>query len=301
MIFLITCLDGTVVTICGKQIMEDIGGLEYYSWLNAGYVLSQTALIPIAGKISDQFGRKPVLYAGTAVFVISSLTAALSFSPLMMISSRIMQGIGGGMIVPVSNALIADMYGPSERSKVMASVNLLCTVGMAAGPFIGGIISAVATWHWVFLINIPLAVLFFVLTAGKFPSQSIAGNRPKVDYSGMAALTTVILVSILVFQFSDSFGHYVIAAAAVFILMMLILFFRIEKSAEEPVISIKMLKRKEVKLSSVFLFFNNFGMMGLITYIVLFAMYVLHLTEMECALLCIPLFISMAFLTIVNG
>ncbi len=300
MIFIVTCLDGTIISICGKQIMADLEGLSYYSWLTAGFLLTQAVMIPIAGKISDQFGRRPVLYLGVGLFTLGSVLAAASFSPDMMIVSRAVQGAGGGMIIPVSNAFIADIYAPEDRAKVMAGINLLSTLSMVAGPFVGGFICAVTTWHWVFLINLPLVALFFLLTSKGFPSMVSEGRRT-IDYSGMAVLSLLILVFLLVFQFYSSMDAWQVIAMAALAVVLLAAFIRIETKALEPVMSPALLRRRAVRLSAVFMFMNNLGMLGVVSFIALFGIYVYDLSEMDCAFLCIPLFITMGVFTVLNG
>ncbi|MBR7006590.1 MAG: MFS transporter [Candidatus Methanomethylophilaceae archaeon] len=300
MIFIVTCLDGTIISICGKQIMADLDGLGYYSWLTAGFLLTQAVMIPIAGKISDQFGRRPVLYLGVGLFTIGSMMAAASFSPDMMVVSRAVQGAGGGMIMPVSNAFIADIYAPEDRARVMAGINLLSTLSMVAGPFVGGFICAVTTWHWVFLINLPLVAVFFLLTSKGFPKTASEG-RKAIDYSGMAVLSLLILAFLLAFQFYSSMDALQVMAVAAVAVVLLVVFVRIENKAPEPVMSPSLLRRKAVRLSALFMFMNNLGMLGVVSFIALFGIYVYGLSEMDCAFLCIPLFITMGVFTVLNG
>ncbi len=300
MIYIVTCLDGTIISICGKQIMADLDGMQFYSWLTAAFLLTETVFIPIAGKISDQFGRKPVLYLGVLFFAVGSVLAAASFTPDMMVVSRAIQGIGGGMITPVSNALIADVYLPEERAKVMAGINLLSTLSMVAGPFVGGAICAVATWHCVFLINLPLVAAFFALTARGFPDTSAVGSR-SIDYAGMSVLSAMILGFLLTFQFYSSMDVLQVAAGVFATAVLLAMFVRIETRAAEPVMAPSLLRRKVVRLSSTFMFVNSLGMFGIVTFITLYAIYVYGLTEMDCAILCIPMFITMAVFTVLNG
>ncbi|MBO4568765.1 MAG: MFS transporter [Candidatus Methanomethylophilaceae archaeon] len=300
MIYVVTCLDGTIISICGKQIMTDLDGMQFYSWLTASFLLTQTVLIPIAGKMSDQFGRKPVLYLGVAFFAVGSAMAAASFSPEMMIVSRAVQGIGGGMVSPVSNALVADVYPPEDRAKVMASINLLCMLSMVGGPFVGGVICAVTTWHWVFIINLPLVALFFALTARTFPEAAPEGNKT-IDYMGMAALSAMILGSLFAFQFYSSMDLVQIAVIVLAVVVLLVMFIRIETRSAEPVMAPSLLRRKVVRLSSTFMFVNNLGLFGVVSFITLYGMFVYGLTEIDCAMLCIPMFVTMGVFTALNG
>lgn len=109
---LIACLDGTVVGTSGTIIAQDLGGLGLFSWMATAYLLCETVMIPIAGKLSDLYGRKPLFLIGLGIFVAGSFVAGLSTSMTMFIICRAIQGLGGGILIPVAMAAVADLYSP---------------------------------------------------------------------------------------------------------------------------------------------------------------------------------------------
>lgn len=114
---LIACMDGTIVGTCANVITKELGGQELYSWIVTAYLLCESAMVPIAGKMSDRYGRKPLFMIGLVLFGLGSVLSGLSGSMEMLIVSRGVQGLGGGIIMPVAMASVADFYGPEDRGK----------------------------------------------------------------------------------------------------------------------------------------------------------------------------------------
>ena len=161
---LIACFDGTIVGTCGPVIAADLNGLGLYSGMFTAYMLCETVMIPIAGKLSDQFGRKPLFLIGLGLFVSGSVVAGLSTNMEMFIACRAIQGVGGGILVPVATAAVADLYPPEDRGKMQGILGAVFGIGSGIGPLIGGYITEYISWHWIFYINIPLAAIALILT-----------------------------------------------------------------------------------------------------------------------------------------
>ena len=180
---LIACLDGTVVGTCGTIIAQDLGGLGLYSWMATAYLLCETVMIPIAGKLSDLYGRKPLFLIGLGIFVGGALVAGMSANMEMFIVCRAVQGIGGGILIPVAMAAVADLYSPAERPRMQGMLGAVFGIGSGIGPLVGGYITEYVSWHWCFYINIPLAIVAFVLTIKKFPTPE--ADDVHIDVKGI--------------------------------------------------------------------------------------------------------------------
>ncbi len=115
---LIACFDGTIVATCGPVIVQDLQGTALYSWMVTIYLLCETVMIPIAGKLSDLYGRKPLFLVGLGLFVGGSVVAGMSTNMEMFIVCRAVQGLGGGILIPVATSAVADLYSPMERGKL---------------------------------------------------------------------------------------------------------------------------------------------------------------------------------------
>ncbi|MEV0176505.1 MFS transporter [Streptomyces sp. NPDC050803] len=196
----LAALDATVVSTAVPQIVGDLGGFSYFSWLFSGYLLAVTVTLPVYGKLSDTFGRKPVLVAGAAVFLLGSLLCAAAWNMGALIAFRIVQGLGGGALQGTVQTLAADLYPLEERPKIQSKLSTVWAVSAVAGPGVGGVLAAYADWRWIFLVNLPIgAVALWLIVRhlheperktpstrardGKSPS-----TRARVDWAGALAV-----------------------------------------------------------------------------------------------------------------
>src|SRR5690242_2334258 len=155
----LAALDSTIVSTAVPQIVGDLGGFSVFSWLFSGYLLAVTVTLPVYGKLSDTFGRKPVLVAGAAVFLLGSLLCATAWNMAALIAFRIVQGLGGGALQGTVQTLAADLYPLKERPKIQAKLSTVWATSAIAGPSLGGVLAAYADWRWIFLINLPIGAL----------------------------------------------------------------------------------------------------------------------------------------------
>ncbi len=182
----LAALDGTVIATAVPQIVGDLGGFSVFSWLFSGYLLAVTVTIPVYGRLSDTYGRKPVLVAGIAVFLLGSLLCGAAWSMASLIAFRVVQGLGGGALQGTVQTIAADLYPLSERPRIQARLSSVWAASAVAGPAVGGLIAAYADWRWIFLVNLPLGGLALWLTARylREPERDRAAGRPRVDWRG---------------------------------------------------------------------------------------------------------------------
>ncbi|WP_374684253.1 MFS transporter [Streptomyces sp. ODS05-4] len=173
----LAALDGTVVSTAVPQIVGDLGGLSVFSWLFAGYLLAVTVTLPVYGRLSDAYGRKPVLVAGIVLFLAGSLLCAASWDMPSLIAFRIVQGLGGGALQGTVQTIAADLYPLKERPKIQARLSTVWATSAVAGPALGGLLAGYAHWRWIFLINLPLGLLALWLVARHLVEPSRPGGR----------------------------------------------------------------------------------------------------------------------------
>ncbi|MEN3584638.1 MFS transporter [Streptomyces sp. ZYX-F-203] len=152
----LAALDATIVATAVPQIVGDLGGFSYFSWLFSGYLLAVTVSLPLYGKLSDTFGRKPVLVTGAAIFLLGSLLCALAGNMTALIAFRVVQGLGGGALQGTVQTLAADLYPLRDRPRIQARLSAVWAVSSVAGPGVGGVLAAQADWRWIFLVNLPI-------------------------------------------------------------------------------------------------------------------------------------------------
>ncbi|KOV91545.1 transporter [Streptomyces sp. NRRL B-3648] len=185
----LAALDSTVVSTAVPQIVGDLGGFSVFSWLFSGYLLAVTVTLPVYGRLSDTFGRKPVLVVGAAVFLLGSLLCAGAWNMGALIAFRIVQGLGGGALQGTVQTLAADLYPLAERPRIQSRLSTVWAVSAVAGPGLGGVLAAYADWRWIFLINLPIgaAALWLVVRHLHEPQRERA-HPARVDWAGALAV-----------------------------------------------------------------------------------------------------------------
>lgn len=267
---LVACFDGSITTTCGPEIGNSFNNTSLLPWLTMGYLLFETIMIPISGKLSDLYGRKKLLTIGLALFLLSSIVATIGISMEIMICARAIQGMAGGIIIPVATAVIADLYPPEERAKMQGALGALFGIGLGIGPLIGGAlasmeIAGIPGWHFAFAINIPLLLITIFMCKEKFPMPANLQEKPKIDYKGIMLISILLIIFIIYFQlFGTAFDVISIESLAMIFVMVgiIILLSRVESKAAEPIIAPHVLKNPTVRSASLLLFLLGFSMIG---------------------------------------
>jgi EmrB/QacA subfamily drug resistance transporter len=300
---LAACLDGTIVSTCGTIIAADLGGLSLYSWMFTAYMLCETIAIPIGGKLSDLYGRKPFFILGMSLFLGGSIVAGLSTSMEMFILCRAVQGVGGGILMPVATAAIADLYSPLERGKMQGIMGAVFGLGTALGPVIGGLITDNISWHWVFYINVPIAAVALFLTARQFPAMEVTSHK-KIDYLGMSVLGLFLLDLLLFFSWAGKDFEWIsyesaimVAAAAV----LLAIFTLMEYRAEDPVIAPRLFKNRTFVCGAFAMLIFGLALTGAMAYLSMFGIYIFGLTSEEAGYLTISLVAGLMITAMMSG
>src|SRR5205823_12734339 len=166
----LAALDQTVVGTALPRIVTDLHGNDIYTWAFTAYILTATISGPIYGKLSDLFGRRPILLFAVSVFLIGSLLSGLSQEMWQFVAFRGIQGLGAGALFPVALAVIGDMFDASERGKYQGLVGAIFGLSSVIGPAIGGVITDPVGWHWVFFVNLPLGAIVFAVIWRALPT-----------------------------------------------------------------------------------------------------------------------------------
>ncbi|MCT7353998.1 MFS transporter [Streptomyces sp. 15-116A] len=236
----LAALDSTIVSTAVPQIVGDLGGFSVFSWLFSGYLLAVTVTLPVYGKLSDTFGRKPVLVAGAVVFLLGSLLCALAWNMAALIAFRIVQGLGGGALQGTVQTLAADLYPLEQRPKIQARLSTVWAVSAVAGPGLGGVLAAYADWRWIFLINLPIgAVALWLIVRHLHEPQRQRAARARVDWAGAltvfacgGALLTALVQGGVAWDWLSAPSLALLGTGVA----LLVLFFLVERRAAEPII-----------------------------------------------------------------
>src|SRR5438876_12314910 len=190
-------LDQTVVGVALPKIVTDLKGNELYTWAVSVYLLTATISGPIYGKLSDLFGRRPILLFAVAVFLVGSIFAGFSREMWQLVGFRAVQGLGAGALFPVALAVIGDLFDAAERGKYQGRVGAVFGLRSLIGPAIGGVITDTIGWHWIFFVNIPIGLVVFAVIWRTLPTVRPAAAKPRIDYLGATVLVAA-LVPILI-------------------------------------------------------------------------------------------------------
>jgi len=192
-------LDQTIVATALSTMARDLSGWELMSWVVSAYLVASTVTTPIYGRLSDLYGRRPVLLVGIALFLGASVLCALSQTMPQLIAARTLQGIGGGGLRSVSQAAIADVIPPRERGRYQGYFSSTMAISNLLGPVLGGFFADYLSWHWIFWINLPFGLLALVLCNRNLRRLARPRRNPAIDWVGAALIlgsATPILIAI---------------------------------------------------------------------------------------------------------
>jgi EmrB/QacA subfamily drug resistance transporter len=252
----LAALDQTVVGTALPKIVTDLRGNDIYTWAFTAYILTSTISGPIYGKLSDLFGRRPILLFAVSVFLLGSLLSGLSQEMWQFVAFRGIQGLGAGALFPVALAVIGDMFDASERGKYQGLVGAIFGLSSVIGPAIGGVITDTVGWHWVFFVNLPLGAIVFVVIWRALPTFRPAGARPKIDYIGASVLAGA-LVPLLVGLTNKQSGNWSDPAVGGLIalgLAIAAIFVWVESRAAEPLIPLGLFRNRAFTISVIAMF-----------------------------------------------
>jgi EmrB/QacA subfamily drug resistance transporter len=303
LVMLMAALDQTIVATALPTIVGDLGGLSHISWVVTAYLLAQTAVTPLYGKLGDMFGRKIVLQVGLVVFLIGSALCGLSQSLDELIAFRALQGLGGGGLMVSAQAAIGDVVPPSERGRYTGLFGAVFGLASVMGPLLGGFLTGHLTWRWIFYVNLPIGVLAMFVLAATLPSASERVHHV-VDYLGTlllaAGLSAIVLATSLGGN-SYAWGSPVIVGMAIGGVLALVAFVFVERRAAEAVLPLRLLTNRVFSVTSAVGFVVGFALFGAVTYLPLFLQVVKGASPTGSGLQLLPLMGGLLITSIGSG
>jgi EmrB/QacA subfamily drug resistance transporter len=265
-------LDQTVVGVALPRIITDLRGNELYAWSIVIYLLTSTISGPIYGKLSDLFGRRPIILFAVSLFLIASALCGLSQEMWQFILFRGLQGLGGGAVFPVALAVVADLYTPAERGKYLGSFGAVFGLSSLVGPAIGGIITDNFGWHWIFFVNVPLGLISLVILYRLLPAIRRPDAARNIDYLGAAVFTVAIaafLIGLTNVRSADlsKLADFWTGGLIVIGLVLAAVFLLIETRAKEPIVPLTLFRLRTFTISVTASFLAAFGFFAAIVFL----------------------------------
>ncbi|HKV03089.1 MAG TPA: MDR family MFS transporter [Ktedonobacteraceae bacterium] len=300
---LLASLDQTIVGTALPRIVANLGGLEHYAWVVTAYLLASTVSIPIYGKLSDIYGRRPFFIGGMVIFLIGSALAGTSQDMTQLIIYRGIQGLGAGAMMPIAMAIIGDVFPPAERGKWQGLIVAVFGLSSIVGPTLGGWITDNWGWRWVFYVNMPVGAIA-ILTAGFVLPKAIRRVQHKIDYIGAITLVAGTVPLLLAFSWAGTqyaWNSWQIIGLFIFAAVMLVIFFWLETRVAEPIISPRLFKNSIFLISAIAMFLVSAGLFGAILYLPLFVQGVLGESATNSGVVLTPLMLGFMFSSLVGG
>ncbi len=308
----LSALDATIVGTALPTIVGTLHGFEQYSWVVTAYLLTSTTVVPIVGKLSDQFGRKGFLLTGIALFLLGSALAGTSQTMTQLILFRGLQGLGAGFMLTLAFTLVADLFPPAERGRWQGIFVGVLSLALIVGPAIGGWITDHASWRWVFYANLPVGALALLVLTVWLPSTLSVRSTSyrgwaavrRIDFAGALTAAAATVCFLLALTWGGSTYPWgsaqvvgLLSAAGVLYLAFLV----IERRVSEPLLPLDLFRNQVFAASGLLALAGGMIVYAMIFYLPLFMQGVLGQTATNSGASLAPLFLPIAISAVIGG
>jgi EmrB/QacA subfamily drug resistance transporter len=255
MVTFLAAIEGTIISTAMPVITKDLQGMSMYSWINTIYLLAMVITTPIYGKLSDMYARKKMLLSGIIIFLIGSFLSGIAWNMESLIIFRAIQGFGGGCLVTLPLIIITDMYDSQQRAKIQGWLASVWGIAGISGPLVGGLLVDFISWRAIFYMNIPFGAIALYLIS-VYLKDNLQFRQAKIDFPGIITLSIAILALLFgLNEFKESISaehaanyslwqQVLFIGCVVFGIALLFIFYRIERTAEEPFVPLTLFKDK---------------------------------------------------------
>jgi len=291
----LAAMESTVVATAMPTVIASLGGIEIYSWTFSSFLLASTVTMPLWGRLADQLGRRRVYLVGLGIFLLGSALSGLSQSMAELISFRALQGLGAGSLITLGMTVIADLWGLERRAKMQGYFSSVYGIASVAGPLVGGFLTDVISWRWVFYINLPFGLLAMLAIGVGLRGEVVARRRNGFDYVGTAVFTAAIsalLVGLVEAGQEASWTGGSVLGLLALSAALLVVFVWIERMAPEPMLPLTLFSIPMVRAAAVTGFLSGTAMFGAIPYVPLFLQAVTGSSAMQAGFVLMPFVIG---------
>jgi EmrB/QacA subfamily drug resistance transporter len=310
--FFLAALDQTIVATALPKIVGELHGFNLYAWVATAYLLATATVIPIVGKLSDQFGRKWFLVGGIVLFLVGSALSGTSQTITQLIFFRSLQGIGAGCVTPLVSTLLGDIFSPVERGRWQGVFVAVGAVASIVGPLVGGLITDHTTWRWIFYVNLPIGVMALVVIIAWLPASiSLRSSRfhgwaaiRRIDVLGALFAATATICLLLGLSWGGNIYPWnsaqvigvLIGAGALYLA-----FFFTERKVSEPILPLDLLRNQVFAAGSLLALTIGFITLGVVFYLPLFIQTVLGQASTSSSAALTPLLLAVTGGALLTG
>lgn len=287
----LAALDQTIVGTALPKIISDLNGLNEIGWVVSAYLLAAAVATPITAKLSDIYGRKVMFFVNVVIFLIGSLVCGLSDSMTTLIVGRAIQGVGGGGLLAGAFTIIGDIFPPRERGKWIGLLGATFGIASVIGPTLGGWLTDNLSWHWVFLVNLPVGLAAMAIAAHALPNikRDFAGKIDWLGAVGVAATVIPFLLALVWGGVDYEWTSPQILGLFAMSLICLPIFVWIESRASDPILPLRLFKERTFSLGNMIVMLAFLSLFGAVLYIPIFVQTVQGSTATNSGLILLPL------------
>jgi EmrB/QacA subfamily drug resistance transporter len=300
---LLASLDQTIVATALPTIVRDLGGIDQLSWVVTAYLLGATVTMPLWGRASDLYGRKPLFLAAIAVFLAGSALSGAAQGLGQLVGFRALQGLGAGGLMTLAMAIVAELVSPRERGRYQGYIQMVFVLASVAGPVLGGVFADHLSWRWVFYVNLPIGAVTVALIVSslRLPFE----RRPvHIDSLGAALLAAGLTCLLLVTTWGGrvyAWDSGAIAGLAAGAVALLIAFVAQERRAPEPILPLRLFRRPVFVVVSAALFLTTLAFFAVTVFMPVYLQVVTGVSATDAGFLLLPLLLAGAASTALSG
>ncbi|MBI3744447.1 MAG: DHA2 family efflux MFS transporter permease subunit [Chloroflexi bacterium] len=302
---MMSTIDATIVAVGLPAMQDDLHTtLNWVGWTLSGYALAQTIVMPLSGKLCDEFGRKQLFIASVALFTLSSIAAGFAPNIYMLILFRLLQGLGGGVFLPSATGIISDTFG-EQRTTAIGMFTTIFPIGSIIGPNVGGLIIDHLSWHWMFFVNGPIGVVMMVMGLRYLPMTAKPKEKKPLDLIGVAFFAlALVLILYAMTDWGNNPGET--THAKIWLLfasggLLLAMFLRHEARTAAPMVELQLLKWRPFLAVNLYNFISGAVTLGTFAFIPLYAQKVYHFSATRSGAVLSPRSASLSIVSVVSS
>lgn len=254
-------VESTIVATIIPTIVSDLGGFNLFTWVFTVYLLTQAVTIPVYGRLVDLYGRKPIFFVGTTVFLIGTILCGLAWDMPSLVVFRAVQGCGAGAIQPIASTILGDIYTPAERARIQGLVSSVFGISAVTGPSLGAFLVAHISWRAVFWVNVPIGIASIIMIA-LFLRENVQHRQHRIDWAGSLLLLVSFSSLMLALVQSGSLSTLALAALSATGVITLIMLCLHERTTPEPMLPLELWRNRVIVVGSLGNFSSGAMMMG---------------------------------------